>query len=693
MDNVANPTVDTPSEIVQNAEYKLFTSLDEARKYADLSVEGSLGLDLGILRAKGSAAYLSKKKLTAYEARVDVSCTIVRRTRRIPQQTLVKIEYPEWLDNNDITHFVAEVVEGATATLTFVQGCDSRDEMERVQGNLEAALKGVNFINSEAKVQLENTNVIKTERLSISYSGALAVHAATLEDALGVARDMPVKLQTQMNTLSYKLQPVSLLGRAYSRQINYLDSELLKQASDALRFGESTLLELGHFCVTENKFSMLAPQIHSMINAADTATREFSSKLRKLLPELRDALADTAAKKNELQSAVKLYNFQMQAASNFLVEKRGEARDLHGIVDELCKNDFVNALNGTTTYRHPLGGPPTLLLSLGGESVINSLHPLQQHVELRQLDEDGTNKSLDQNGTKVSPDGDKTRASLDEDDWIRVHDSYDKLKSLKDRLSELGAEAPKMVFAVANISKVQCGGSKSGSKYVSTAPGDVVLGHQGRLVVVTGKLPGDAVPWPPTLSTVSHDHVVVEVPVNHRGGSEPEPIEALTPTKIQVRWRRRGDSSWAGMVSFEWSRSSDETIKLWDAAMGRQLHTLEGHSDNVWSVAFASDGRTLASGSDDKTVKLWEVATGRLLRTLEGHSEGVWSVAFSSDGDTVASGSWDKTIKLWDTATGALLKTLEGHYGPVISVAFSSDGGTLVSGSGDRAIKLWGATP
>ncbi len=51
------------------------------------------------------------------------------------------------------------------------------------------------------------------------------------------------------------------------------------------------------------------------------------------------------------------------------------------------------------------------------------------------------------------------------------------------------------------------------------------------------------------------------------------------------------------------------------------LRTLEGHKDIVYSVAFDPSGRTLASGGDDNTVKLWEVASGKLLHTLEGHED------------------------------------------------------------------------
>jgi WD40 repeat protein len=150
----------------------------------------------------------------------------------------------------------------------------------------------------------------------------------------------------------------------------------------------------------------------------------------------------------------------------------------------------------------------------------------------------------------------------------------------------------------------------------------------------------------------------------------------------------------SGLTAAHWrsllaSGSEDHQVRIWNPETGEELHTLPGHTNRIWAVAWSPGGQFLASASEDRTIKLWHGQTGHLLRTLRGHGDRIFSVNWNPIAPVLASGSQDQTIILWHVDTGEWLKTLTGHCNGVISVAFSPDGKWLASGSEDRTIRLW----
>ena len=139
------------------------------------------------------------------------------------------------------------------------------------------------------------------------------------------------------------------------------------------------------------------------------------------------------------------------------------------------------------------------------------------------------------------------------------------------------------------------------------------------------------------------------------------------------------------------SGSFDQTIKLWDAATGREIRTFNGHLSTVQAVAFSPDGKQIISGSYDSTIKLWDIVTGTEIKTFLGHTAGVFSVAFSPDGKQIISGSESNqnNLKLWDVDSGQEIRTFSGHIYGVYSAKFSTDGKHIISGSQDNNIILW----
>lgn len=124
---------------------------------------------------------------------------------------------------------------------------------------------------------------------------------------------------------------------------------------------------------------------------------------------------------------------------------------------------------------------------------------------------------------------------------------------------------------------------------------------------------------------------------------------------------------------------------------------LDGHSSDVFSVAFSSDNSLLASASDDGTAIIWRVTDGALLHILTGHSfistnedetvyNAVWSVDFSPDGTLLATIGDDGTTQLWRVSDGTRLRTLPS--GPGYFVRFSANGQWLYTMVGGD-IKFW----
>ena len=130
------------------------------------------------------------------------------------------------------------------------------------------------------------------------------------------------------------------------------------------------------------------------------------------------------------------------------------------------------------------------------------------------------------------------------------------------------------------------------------------------------------------------------------------------------------------------SAATDNTVRLWhNSSTGWQPGKSLKHDG--WVLDVAIHKQTIASASRDRTVKVWS-ENGKLIRTLK-HSQPVTSVAIKPDGQIVT-GSEDGTIKIWQQ--GKVVQTLREHTGAVESIAISSQG-QIVTGSEDGTIKIW----
>ncbi len=194
----------------------------------------------------------------------------------------------------------------------------------------------------------------------------------------------------------------------------------------------------------------------------------------------------------------------------------------------------------------------------------------------------------------------------------------------------------------------------------------------------------------------------------------------------------------------------DEEIYIWGINSGKVKQKMVGKGRTVWSVGFATDGRSIAWGRNQKGsnffqkavfdqsfqltasnarpgeydlvlglalqsetgfTKALETVSGTSIRTVNGQIHHILqvvrrgkviheinrgarggdhrSLTFSPDGQTVISGGSWGLLTSYSPDTGEKLNDFVGHTSAVYGVAVSPDSRFLISGSVDQTVKLW----
>lgn len=179
------------------------------------------------------------------------------------------------------------------------------------------------------------------------------------------------------------------------------------------------------------------------------------------------------------------------------------------------------------------------------------------------------------------------------------------------------------------------------------------------------------------------------------------------------------------------SSGRDGTVRIWEVATGKNIHTIPEHFGEFHCFVWSLDGRTIIAPHATPIICVWDSKTGELQKTitpdwlfsatdmasspdgktlaistsgmfayvhhketgqameLKGHTNRVSCVAYSPDGKTIATGSKDRTVRLWDAQTGQLKRIFIRHKAEITSLAFSPDGKMIASGGPKTKVLLW----
>lgn len=133
----------------------------------------------------------------------------------------------------------------------------------------------------------------------------------------------------------------------------------------------------------------------------------------------------------------------------------------------------------------------------------------------------------------------------------------------------------------------------------------------------------------------------------------------------------------------------DNTIRVWDLWIGRELARLPGHADRIIAIAIDPSSKRFATASRDRSVKIWDLKQLGAPVSLAPSSVDLTDLAFAgTTGQLVAAGA-DGSLTIWSAADGRQLNRIMAHAPGKIVLAASPDGTRVVSGGNDGHLKIW----
>jgi WD40 repeat protein len=138
--------------------------------------------------------------------------------------------------------------------------------------------------------------------------------------------------------------------------------------------------------------------------------------------------------------------------------------------------------------------------------------------------------------------------------------------------------------------------------------------------------------------------------------------------------------------------SADSTVKLWDIRTKdlKLIKTFRADSRaGVGSVTLSRDGKLLAAGRFNKSVSIWAIDQDTPLVTYDGFSENVFSLAFAPDGKILI--TYDDKTLIQHSTSPPYQKVNEVLTNEKIGcVSFSADAKKLVAGVSANKIRIMG---
>jgi WD40 repeat protein len=125
-------------------------------------------------------------------------------------------------------------------------------------------------------------------------------------------------------------------------------------------------------------------------------------------------------------------------------------------------------------------------------------------------------------------------------------------------------------------------------------------------------------------------------------------------------------------------------LQLWEMPAGKLRHSLMLTGDTVFGASLSPDGTRAAVGCTDNTVRIVDAASGKELFKMGAHENWVLGTVFGADGKRIVSVGRDRAAKLTDAASGGFLENVNLLRGELAAIARHPSKEIVAIGGSDR---------
>jgi WD40 repeat protein len=194
---------------------------------------------------------------------------------------------------------------------------------------------------------------------------------------------------------------------------------------------------------------------------------------------------------------------------------------------------------------------------------------------------------------------------------------------------------------------------------------------------------------PPVVTAVafSPDGKMLAVSGNHEilihtihGDAPPRRLAGLSERILSLLFSKDGTLLLAGGGT----PAQFGELQFWDVASGQLRHSVVMTGDTIFGASLSSDGTRAAAGCTDNTVRIVDAASGKEISRMGAHENWVLGSVFGVDGKRIVSVGRDRAAKLTDAASGAFLENVNLLRGELAAVARHPTKDIVVIGGDER---------